>query len=289
MSHHSEDLTITEESPPKAATDAEVKERNNENRQKLFYSLKRLTDLEIPQSEIINHFVGMPKHYWQALTLPELIRQLRCIHRYLSAPQDSTFPHGPASIDWEDCPLTGELKITICTGDHSGLLSKIAAAFAGLRANINRAEAYTRLDGVVLDTFWVTEPDKEPEGQSWKKHFVFLIEGMLSEPPRFASVWACQAHKSLNHGRRANAIVHFENPAHLGFTMMQVEAWDRLGILSDILQAVSDSGLNVFQAVISTEGPRIRDLFYVTDRHGAKITNRCTLESLRCSLIQSLS
>src|SRR4051812_49185379 len=160
MSHAPEELTITEESSPKETTDAEVKERNNENRQKLFYSLKRLTDLEIPQSEIINHFVGMPKHYWQALTLPELIRQLRCIHRYLSAPQDSTFPHGPASIDWEDCPLRGKLKITICPGDPSGLFSKIAAALGGLRANINRAEAYPRLDGVVLDTFWVTQPDK---------------------------------------------------------------------------------------------------------------------------------
>lgn len=44
-------------------------------------------------------------------------------------------------------------------------------------------------------------------------------------------------------------------------TLVRVEAPDRLGLLYDILQTISDRGLNFTQARIETERRLARDLF----------------------------
>jgi [protein-PII] uridylyltransferase len=66
--------------------------------------------------------------------------------------------------------------------------------------------------------------------------------------------------------------------------LVLVETTDRLGLLYDLLQALADSGLNVSQARIHTEGGIARDTIHVTDGFGRKLLDGRRLELLRVQL-----
>jgi [protein-PII] uridylyltransferase len=82
--------------------------------------------------------------------------------------------------------------------------------------------------------------------------------------------------------------VSFENhdPA---CTIVKVEALDRLGLLQDILEALSQSELNVVQALIDTDDEIARDLFYVTDIRGGKVVEQARLELIRTRVLQEVN
>jgi len=116
----------------------------------------------------------------------------------------------------------------------------------------------------------------------------FLLEGALSEPPRFASVWACSRHKYLAPSSHVVPKISFNNDSP-DSTLVHVETPDRLGLLYDILQAVSDCGLNIKQALINTEKNLARDVIHVTNESGQKLLEKGQLDSLRAKLESALT
>jgi len=169
------------------------------------------------------------------------------------------------------------------------LLAKAAAAFSAVRLNIVEADVFTRADNVVLDTFTITGADgHSPASASQMEQMGFLLEGALSEPPRFASVWACSRHKYLAPTSHVVPKIFFDNDS-ADSTLVHVETPDRLGLLYDILQAVSDCGLNIKQALINTEKNLARDVIHVTNESGQKLLEKGQLDSLRAKLEKIIS
>ena len=117
----------------------------------------------------------------------------------------------------------------------------------------------------------------------------FLLGGALSEPPRFASVWACSRHKFLAPPAPVPARITFDNNSSPDTTLVQVIASDRLGLLYDILQSITDAGLNITQALIETDDDLAHDLIHVTDSTGQKLLDSRRLEQLRQGLEKALT
>ncbi|MGZ8754713.1 MAG: ACT domain-containing protein, partial [Acidimicrobiia bacterium] len=63
-------------------------------------------------------------------------------------------------------------------------------------------------------------------------------------------------------------------------TVIEVRAPDRIGLLTDIVEALHDEGLDVHFAKIDTMGRQARDLFHVR-RAGAPIRMESDLAALR--------
>jgi [protein-PII] uridylyltransferase len=72
------------------------------------------------------------------------------------------------------------------------------------------------------------------------------------------------------------------------YTIIEITGEDRLGILYEITQALTDHGCNISFARISTLGNRIVDVFYVQDEWGEKIVEKQKIENLRGSLLRRL-
>jgi [protein-PII] uridylyltransferase len=252
--------------------------------------LRQQPPADISPEELEAHFSGMPAHYWRHVDEPDLLWGLGVIHGFLKL---VTTPGSPATkpyMESRQVQPAGQTRVVLCTWDRLGLLAKAAAAFSELRLSILTAEAFTRSDDLVLDTFTVVDLDSGgAASQERLKEMLFLLEGALSEPPRFASVWMCSRHKYVRSARQAPARISFDNELSETSTLVQVEAADRLGLLYDILHTLAEEGLDVAEAHIATEHTVARDVLHVTDAVGNKVLAPERLKELGSKLSAALA
>ncbi len=166
------------------------------HRDRLRAWLERQPLAGIRADEIEAHFEGMPDHYWDGLTESELAWGLSTIHTFLSKITRTEAPPTMPILDWQHTPAGDGTRLMLCTWDRRGLLAKAAACLSAVHLNIEQARVFTRADDIVLDLLLIRDtalPGRAPDEKL--DRFGFLLDGALSNPPRFASVWACSRHK----------------------------------------------------------------------------------------------
>ncbi|HUR46322.1 MAG TPA: hypothetical protein VMZ27_10650 [Candidatus Saccharimonadales bacterium] len=249
---------------------------------KMCSQLKDSPPPDISIDEIDAHFRGMPSRYWERITMPELVWGMAVVHQFLEKVAEPSGPGTTPVLDWKHQPEFGYTKVMLCTWDRQGLLAKAASAFSAAKVSILNAEVYTRSDQIVLDVFRVCDAKGGPVTNTQRlREMLFVLEGSLSDPPRFASFWAASSHKQEL--RKAPEILNiaFENGEPTRHTGLRVETDDRLGLLSDILEALANGGVSVDQAQIETADRIACDSFYIYDRAGEKILDPARLKCIR--------
>jgi [protein-PII] uridylyltransferase len=262
----------------------------SERRDWLRARLKQRPELNFAEDELEIHFSAMAQHYWECVSDAELEWGLETVHGFLELVASPDVPATAPFVSWRRIRTSGNVRVMLCTWDRHGLLAKAAAAFSAVRLNIVQATVFTRADNVVLDTFTITGADGHSAViPSQMEQMGFLLEGALSEPPRFASIWACSRHKYLVPASQVSPKIRFDNNTSQDNTLVHIETPDRLGLLYDILQALADSGLNIKQAQIDTENNLARDTIHVTDASGGKVLEQSQLDSLRTRVESALT
>jgi [protein-PII] uridylyltransferase len=259
-------------------------------RARLYTRLRTHPVAGLNSAEIDAHFHGMPTRYWERVNKAELIWGLETIRAFTRKLEQQVPGQGLVAAEARHYPERGLSKVMICTWDHPGLLAKMAAAFSALRVNVLRADVYTRADHLALDLFEVTEiEDGRTPNSNRLASLIFLLEGALSQPPRFASVWATEFHKVLPRTRYQTPRVEFDNDQSREHTLIRLEASDRLGLLHDVLQSLTDCEVDIAQAIVETENAIASDLFFVTDFKRRKILDPVRLEGIRQAMVQVTS
>jgi [protein-PII] uridylyltransferase len=244
----------------------------------------------ISRGEVEMHFRGMPARYWERVTKAELTWGLETVHAFLERQAGAEGMRVAVVASSRHYPARGFSKIMVCAQDRPGLLAKIAAAFSALRVNVLRADVFTRSDGVALDVFEVADLEQSHlTGADRLRQLVFLLEGALSEPPRFASVWASEFHKMAPRGPQGPPRVEFDNEYSSEHTVVRVEATDRLGLLHDLLKALAECSLNIDEALVETTDHLATDSFYVTNLRGEKLLEPEQLRELRRALVEAVT
>ena len=181
-----------------------------------------------------------------------------------------------ASVSVLFSELNGYTGITIITKDFPSLLSKLCGVLAINDINIHDAKIFTRKDGIVIDTFNVTDfrSHKKIEQDKFEKikdDMSLAIDGLLQlgkEVAYLKTKWWRIESKLFR--KKGNVKVAFEN--HEKYTIIDVHSPDRLGFLYHVTSKMNELGLNIFFAKIVTQGDEIVDAFYVLDRNGKKIS-----------------
>ncbi len=170
----------------------------------------------------------------------------------------------------------GFTNITIVTKDFPSLLSRICGVFAVNDVNIQDAKIFTRKDGIVIDTFNVTDfrSHQKIEKERYKKIETDLkrvVAGLLQLNKEVASMkskwWRIE---SKFFKRTGQVKIVFEK--HEKYTIIDIFSPDRLGFLFQVTSKMNELGLNIYFAKISTRGDDIVDSFYVLDRNRNKIS-----------------
>ena len=198
----------------------------------------------------------------------------------------------PLTVETQPLPARAVTEVMVYTTDHAGLFSRIAGALAVAGASIVDARIHTLTNGMALDTFWIQDAAGGAFDQPHRLARLYaLVDQALSGRLKFAS----EIRKSAGavFGRRMRAIhvpprVVIDNRASNTHTVLEVNGRDRPGLLHDVTAAISDAGLQIASAHVTTYGVRAVDVFYVKDVFGLKVENERKLAPLRDALLRAL-
>jgi [protein-PII] uridylyltransferase len=188
----------------------------------------------------------------------------------------------------------GVCEYSVITHDDltPGIFSKIAGVMAGSGLQILDAQILTRTDGIIVDTFQVTDPDYQGEPP---------VERRQTVGDRIAAVLKGWEHVDdvLRRGARLKLTkllpkapeateVRVDNETSDSCTIIDVFADDRQGLLHVITNAIFQLGLSIHAARISTRLDQVADVFYVTDQAGRKVRDHVQLERVRTGIEQAI-
>ncbi len=170
----------------------------------------------------------------------------------------------------------------------SGMFMKMTGVLAAKGLRVLDAQIVTKPDGIVVDTFWVKDPDfsGEPTPARMEKvgtAIVSALKGELSievfmEQNRRVSF------RSQKPIRRNRTEVKIDNETSDHFTVIDVFADDKQGLLHEIAKTLYDIELSVHSARIGTRLDQVVDVFHVTQRNGNKVEDAATCESIQARL-----
>ena len=184
-------------------------------------------------------------------------------------------------------------EIIIYTSDHPGLFAKIAGAMALTGASIVDAKIVTLANGMALDTLSIQDSRggafENPERlkRLWKR-----VEDALAgrlHPARDLELVRRRALPSRTRVFKVPPRVLIDNVASTDCTVIEVNGRDRPGFLFDVTSALTELGLQIASAHISTYGERVVDVFYVKDVFGLKMEHEGRLGDIRDCLAEAVA
>jgi [protein-PII] uridylyltransferase len=176
--------------------------------------------------------------------------------------------------------------------DRPGLFSDIAGVLALSNINIFSTNIYTWRNGTAVDIFYVTGPMDpiNPHG-TWEKINTLLkntFSGKVSLAYRLSQK-AAPSILSEDKKPRLPPEVVIDNHSSDFFTLVEVFAPDRIGLLYLITRTLFDLKLDIRIARVGTKGDRIADVFYIRDLDGQKVEDEERVNEIKESLLYQLS
>lgn len=227
--------------------------------------------------EAVERFLArLPRSYLLTVPVERIVRQHALIAPPLAAREVRTLA--------ERGTRAGTYALTIVAGDRPGLLSMIAGALSLAGLSILTAQVFTTEDGVAVDVFEVEGAFEAEIGQErWREFRGILrraIEGRLSLAYR---VGEKRKHYPPPSGD-VPVRVAVDNDVSDFFTVIEVGAPDRIGLLFDITRTFAELQLDVHLAKVATYGARVVDAFYVRDQLGRKVDDAERIAELERAL-----
>ena len=205
----------------------------------------------------------VPRGYLLAVTPDTAARHFRLLTPPLGATELRT--------DARAGERSGTYDLTVVVRDRPGLLAKIAGALSLNGINILSAHAFTTEDGVAVDIFVVDSLfEEEVDEDRWRRFRSDLrkaLEGRVSLDYRVRE----KRRHYPEHKVPTATSVKIDNGVSDFFTVVEVSAPDRIGLLFDVARAFHELELDVHVAKVATFGTRVVDAFYVRDLFGMKV------------------
>ncbi|HKD68942.1 MAG TPA: [protein-PII] uridylyltransferase [Candidatus Binataceae bacterium] len=185
-------------------------------------------------------------------------------------------------------------EFIVATRDQHGLFSKIAGVLTANNLNILSARITTRSDGVVLDTFRISHIAQAAaiamDEERWERveRNLLAVLGGTQDIVALVARSRPAAVAARPYVSRVATEVTVDNRTSERFTVIDVFTQDRLGLLFSITHALSEMGLEIHLARISTNADQALDVFYVSDANGRKIDDARKVREIEATLLQRL-
>ena len=236
------------------------------------------------EAEVAHFEARLPENYWLSTDSAMQERHARLVQGGGRGPLVET------RID----RARDATEMTLYTPDYIGLFAAIAGAMANSGANVVDARVFTTRDGMAIDTIWIQAAGggairDEERLERLEQSVVRALtqdDAGAERADEVAFVAAPPSARSAPIALEPHVLV--DNGASRGFTVIEVSARDRPGLLYDITRTLSACGVSIGSAHISTVGSRAVDVFYVRDRFGLKLSREAQLAQVQGRLTEML-
>ena len=186
----------------------------------------------------------------------------------------------------------GYTNCTVCTYDVPGLFSMITGVMAANGMNILGAQIHTNSNEKVLDILQVNSPQGfviTDEGR-WSRLESDLRQVLAGEVR--VSALVAKRHRPSILTEKAKptvpARVEIDNEVSSDYTVIDIYAHDKVGLLYSITSTLTKLGLYIGVSKISTKVDQVADVFYVKDIFGQKLVDPAKLEEIRRELLAAI-
>ena len=170
----------------------------------------------------------------------------------------------------------------------AGIFMNVTGVLAAKGLEVLDAQIITRSDGIVVDTFHVRDPDFEgaPTPKRLENVGELIIKGVRGEDSIESLM---KRHRRVSFGRafpvgRNPTEIKIDNETSDQYTIIDVFADDRQGLLYVLARTLFLLGLSIHAARIATRLDQIVDVFYVTGANGLKVEASEACELIRQTL-----
>lgn len=242
-----------------------------------------LRKLGIANEKIDNYFDVMPRRYFIAHTPRQIARHAKVVIGQ-SAGQIMASSYREMRGDFTEYVL--------CVQDTRGLYSEVAGVLTAHRFNILGSHVYTSKAGFALEIYRLSTPDggREERQLAWRE-FEAALERVLRGEIR--------AQELLQNRRlvrqRARPRVRFTHDVQISneesefYTLIDVTAYDRIGLLYDLTSVIARHGYSIFISKVGTVLDQVKDTFYIKDARQKKIFDPDALAALHADLMSAAS
>jgi [protein-PII] uridylyltransferase len=225
-------------------------------------------------------FLGaMPAAYARAFPVDDLVHH------------DALLGAAVPTVEWVALD-DGRWRCTIVEPDRTGLLATAAGALALVGFDIDAASAYTHRNGLALEVFTGRDRFERLATADGREQATATIEDAFAGTLPLDEQLRARARRyrpALAAGVDRDVRVLVDTDASASATVVEVHAPDEVGLLARVAAVFVDLELDVVQAIVSTTGDRVVDVFYLHDASGARFAARHAVEALRATLLSRLT
>lgn len=233
------------------------------------------------KSELDRRLRSLPLHYLIATEPEDIVDDFEAARLVADGTE-------PVSVRGKFEPHSHTVEYRVITRDQvgSGLFSRITGVLTAKGLQILSANICTTGQGIVIDRFRVIDGDYAGPVPEFRLREVETavadvllgrqtVEVLLQRNRRLIS--RAETQMLLRDPPR----VVIDNDFSERFTIVEVFAHDRRGLLYTLARALLELDLSISLARIGTQLDQVLDVFYVTDREGAKLSDASRLDEIR--------
>ena len=172
-----------------------------------------------------------------------------------------------------------------------GVFHKLTGGLSSQGLEILSADINTLADGLVLDRFVVHDPDftGPPPAERLEAVSQRLAAALKGDrQPAFRRLWSSMKQENRKNLEQWPTRVRVDNSTSDKFTILDIFASDRTGLLYTIARTLFELDLSVSLAKIGTYLDQVVDVFYVTDATGRKVNSEARLEIIHERLLKAI-
>jgi len=197
---------------------------------------------------------------------------------------------GEEKLSWtlqklKNAPVT---RVILCTHDMPGLFSKMVGVFTLNNIEVLSANIFTLKNGLAFDVYEVTNPlDPYREEKMWNKIHHEALQAIEDQIPldELISKKERQVFSvGEDYGYPAKK-VKIDNEASDFFTIVEVSAGERIGLLYELAKELFSLGLDIRFAKVNADKERMTGVFYVRDSGGQKILEEDEIQGVKLKIM----
>jgi len=241
-----------------------------------------LIRLGVGESKIESLFGELPRRYFLSHTPRQIARHAQLLLR---------FGQGRRVVTAHREMKGGLTEFICCSEDVHGLYSQVAGVMTACGLNILGSHVYTTRGGLALEIYRTHTPRGGPDERSllWQE-VEESLDSVLAGEVEVGDL-VRRRRRPVGQTRppsRKDPRVLISNTESEFYTLVDVIADDRLGLLYDVTRTIGEQGFEIYISKAATIKDQVTDAFYLKDGDGKKIKDPNRLDRLRDALLEAV-